>query len=379
MILPNDFLQVLTGFGDFFAGVPDSQLQQFCQELQAQKGINTRFHIVAANEGNAVALAAGYHLSTGKVATVYMQNSGLGNAVNPVTSLIDPEVYGIPMILVVGWRGEPGIHDEPQHVKMGKITRGQLELLGVEAMVLDGASSMAEVEQFLRRFKDAILPAGKSIAFVVKKGAFGKSSGSFPKFETELVREHAIDRLADSMTENDYVVSTTGKISRELFEHVRKTRPGMSCHDFLTVGSMGHASMLALSCAIQRPTKRIWCFDGDGAVLMHMGSMGTIGSLHPENLIHVIFNNVSHESVGGMPTVGDHVDFLQIAKACGYETVRTIVTEEELNDFLMQDFSQMAKPACIQVMVRTGSRPDLMRPDTSPRQNKEAFMGALHG
>jgi phosphonopyruvate decarboxylase len=182
MILPNDFLHVLTGFGDFFTGVPDSQLQQFCPELQAQKGINTRFHIVAANEGNDVALAAGYHLSTGKVATVYMQNSGLGNAVNPVTSIIDPEVYGIPMILVVGWRGEPGIHDEPQHVKMGKITRGQLELLGVESMVLDVASSMAEVEQFLQRFKDAILPAERASHSGEKRRFWGNRRGVFPKY-----------------------------------------------------------------------------------------------------------------------------------------------------------------------------------------------------
>ena len=358
----------------FVTGVPDSQLKSVCEEVYCRYGINSKRHIVAVNEGNAVALASGFHLATGRLPLVYLQNSGLGNAVNPITSLTDPGVYGIPMIFMVGWRGEPGVHDEPQHIKQGAITQELLSLLGVHSLVIDKGLTL---EALKKRFSDELLPLlaqGKSVALVVRKGSFAKGTGTFLFHEEELGREEAIASLAQGMGPDDFVVSTTGKISRELFEYCKNSKPANSSHNFLTVGSMGHASAIALSVALQHPHKRVWCLDGDGAALMHMGSMATIGVMKPDNYIHVVLNNEAHESVGGMPTVAGEVDLVSIALACGYRSARNIRTLDELTGLRSED---LEKPALIQVFVGTGSRDDLMRPDTTPQQNKGAFMEAI--
>jgi phosphonopyruvate decarboxylase len=375
MIKPSEFLTFLEEMHiEFFTGVPDSQLKNVCEEMYARYGYNTKRHIVAVNEGNAVGLAAGYHLATGNIGLVYLQNSGLGNAVNPQTSLIDQEVYGIPLVYLVGWRGEPGVHDEPQHVKQGAITPALLDTLDISYEVLDKNSTLEQVQQV---FTDRFLPLlsqGKSVAFLVKKGAFSSSSAPIQGNSNALGREETIKVLASYLTDNDYVVSTTGKISRELFEYCKYEKPQQSSHNFLTVGSMGHASAIACAVALQHPTKTVWCLDGDGAVLMHMGSLCSIGTLQPKNFVHVVLNNEAHESVGAMPTVAGIVDFVSIAKSCGYAYACRIETSEALMALQLDSFP---KPCLIEVMVSTGSREDLMRPDTTPQQNKQAFMETL--
>ena len=378
MINPAAFLDVLESHGvGFVTGVPDSQLKSLCEEVYTRYGFNSEKHIVAVNEGNAAGLAAGYHLATGKTALVYLQNSGLGNAVNPITSLTDPAVYAIPVIYIVGWRGEPGIHDEPQHVKQGAITLPLLDTLGITYSVLQERSTIEEVSSLLSGKFSEELAQGRSVAFVVRKGVFEKSTSSYTKYEGVLTREVAICTLADALGAKDFVVATTGKISRELFEHVKHTNPAMLSHDFLTVGSMGHASSIALSIALQKPQKTIWCFDGDGAVLMHMGSLATIGTMQPQNLIHVVLDNEAHESVGGMPTVTGRIDIPKVALSCGYAKTLTINTKEALKEFLESDVSSLVKPLLVHVIVSSGSRADLMRPDTTPIENKKSFMAAL--
>ena len=378
MLDPSLFLDYLETINvGFVTGVPDSLLKSFCEEVYVRYGVNSKRHIVSVNEGNAVGLAAGYHLATGKVPLVYLQNSGLGNAVNPATSLTDPAVYGIPVIYLVGWRGEPGVHDEPQHVKQGEITEQLLSVLGIEHMVVGKETTLEDVENRFSKEFSASLAQGKSVALVIRKGAFQKGSGTFGIHEEELGREEAIGLLAESMGADDFVVSTTGKISRELFEYCKKSKPENSSHNFLTVGSMGHASAIALSIALQEPGKTVWCLDGDGAALMHMGGLATIGTMKPENLIHVVLNNEAHESVGGMPTVAGKVDLQAVARACGYRSAVTLKTRADLETLLASGLDTIAKPTLIQVLVSTGAREDLMRPDTTPIQNKEAFMGAM--
>ena len=373
-----DFLEETAGVG-FFSGVPDSQLQSFCVELFHRYGEQNPRHIVAVNEGNAVALGAGYHLATGKIPLVYLQNSGLGNAVNPATSLTDPKVYHIPIFYLVGWRGEPGLHDEPQHKKQGEITCELLDLLGIPYLVVDKSSEINSFEvEFTQRLSPH-LKSGDSVAIVVRKGAFTTPSSKFPFHEAHLGREEVIKLIADRTQEKDFIVSTTGKISRELFEHRKRVDSPYRGHDFLTVGSMGHSSAIALSIALQHPGKRIWCLDGDGAILMHMGSVGTIGTLRPKNFIHVVLNNASHESVGGMPTIAKAVDLTAVAKAAGYAEVYRIEDRNELIELLGKLEVPQEGPVFVEVVVASGSRVDLIRPDTTPVENKDAFMSGLAG
>ncbi len=378
MISPERFIDFLQGRDiSFFSGVPDSLLQSFCVALCDRFGVKGTRHMVAVNEGNAVALGAGYHLATGKVPLVYLQNSGLGNAVNPATSLTDPAVYGIPIVYLVGWRGEPGVHDEPQHVKQGEITCSLLEVLGIPYLVIDKKTSMQDIETQYDAELAGQVKQGRSVAFVTRKGSFESPQGSFPAVDAALSREQAIKRIADSLGNDDYIVSTTGKISRELFEHRKVTDSTFKGHDFLTVGSMGHASAIALSISMQHPQKRIWCLDGDGAALMHMGSMATIGAVDPQNLVHVVLNNASHESVGGMPTAALSAELCKVASACGYRRVLKVSTTEDLEKVLGDLQSSVPALTFIEVMVSSGSRADLIRPDTTPQQNKASFMECL--
>ncbi len=357
---------------DFFTGVPDSQLKQLCDKLYSNFGISKN-HIIAANEGNAVGLAAGYHLATGKVPVVYMQNSGLGNIVNPVASLLNNKVYGIPCIFIVGWRGEPGVHDEPQHIYQGEITLSQLELLGIPHFVITPDTTDDELQTAMAGFR-ANLAEGDSVAFVVKKQALKNDAPVSYKNAYTLKREHAIEIIAD-IAGDGVIVSTTGKASRELFE-IREKKEQGHARDFLTVGSMGHASSIALGIALEKPEKKIWCIDGDGAAIMHLGAMGLIGANKPQNYIHIVLNNEAHETVGGMPTVGNSLDLVSIAKACGYEKASRVENEDQLTFALLS-----AKDAnCLtflEVKCALGARDDLGRPTTTPKENKAAFMEYL--
>lgn len=356
---------------DFFTGVPDSQLKGLCDTLFATYGVSSKQHIVAANEGNAIALCAGHYLATGRPGLCYMQNSGLGNAVNPIASLMDEQVYGLPCLLVVGWRGEPGVHDEPQHVKQGQITLSQLELLDVPYMVLDKAMTDADFDAGFADIR-AHLAAGRTAAIVVKKGALTCSMK--PKYGNShaMTREDAVDVIARLAGKRDVIVSTTGKLSRELFE-LREAAKDSHERDFLTVGSMGHASMIALGIALSQPDRRVWCLDGDGAALMHLGAMAVLGQKKPANLVHVVINNAAHETVGGMPVCEGALNLTGMAMSAGYRHVSRAGSEMELYQAVDAAMSA-GELAFIEVLCAVGARDDLGRPTTTPQQNRDALM-----
>ncbi|MDE5966688.1 MAG: phosphonopyruvate decarboxylase [Lachnospiraceae bacterium] len=360
---------------DFYTGVPDSQLKALCNYLMDTYGIDEHHHLIGANEGNCVALAAGYHLATGRVPVVYMQNSGEGNIVNPVASLLHEKVYGIPMIFVVGWRGEPGVHDEPQHIYQGEITLKLLEDMGIRFFVIEKDTTQDELKDVVRDFK-ALLLAGKDVAFVVRKGALSYAGKKEYRNDNIMKREEIIRHIV-SVTGDDPVICTTGKASRELFEIREETEGSRHQYDFLTVGSMGHSSSIALGIAINKPDKKIWCIDGDGAALMHMGAMAVIGSVKPANFVHVIINNESHETVGGMPTVAGSVDFVAMAKACGYPHAVRVDSAAALEDALAAAKARQAL-CMIEVKAAIGARQDLGRPTTTALENKRCFMDYLN-
>lgn len=373
MITPQFFIETLKNHDiDFFAGVPDSLLKNVCAYITDH--IDSHHNIITANEGAAVGLAAGYHLATGKVGVVYMQNSGEGNIINPLASLTDKEVYDIPVLLLIGWRGRPGVHDEPQHVKQGKVTTGLLNVMGINYEVLNKEEDKAE-KQLLRAI-DSVQNRHETFALVIEKDTFDSYKlQNVEKNDLTLSREEAIQTVAAAMCEQDAVVSTTGMISRELFEY-RAAKGQSHERDFLTVGSMGHASQIALGIALEKPNRRIWCFDGDGATIMHMGSMAIVAEKAPKNYIHVVFNNGAHDSVGGQPTMGLKIDLPAIARAVGYKAAYSVSTKEELNSQLSILNSQEG-PILLEVRVKKGNRPDLGRPTTTPIQNKEALMNFL--
>lgn len=358
---------------EFYTGVPDSQLKALCNYLMNRFGIDPKHHIIAANEGNSVALAAGYHLATGKVPVVYMQNSGEGNIINPVASLLNEKVYAIPVIFVIGWRGEPGVHDEPQHIYQGEVTIKLLEDMGIPSFILGKETTEEELKTVMSKFRH-LLKMGKDVAFVVRKGAIDFDKKVVYKNVNTIVREEAIRHIIEISGE-DPIVSTTGKASRELFE-LRTERGQDHKYDFLTVGSMGHSSSIALGIALQKPDKKIWCIDGDGAVLMHMGAMAVLGSNKPKNVIHIVINNGAHETVGGMPTVAGDINFVSIAKACGYSYAVCADTLEELDKELVAA-KMRNELSLIEVKCAIGARNNLGRPTTSAKENKSGFMEYL--
>ena len=359
---------------DFFAGVPDSQLKGLCDELFARFGTGGKRHIVAANEGGAIGLCAGHYLACGRPALCYMQNSGLGNAINPLASLMDPKVYGLPCLLVIGWRGEPGVHDEPQHVKQGEITLGQLELLDIPYAVLSADTSEEAFRGDFARLSSA-LAAGRCAAIVVRKGALVSDRKPGYANGFRMPRESAAEIILSSAGPEDVFVSTTGKLSREIFE-IRERRGEDHRRDFLTVGSMGHASMIALGIALEKPDRRVWCLDGDGALLMHLGSLPVIGRARPENLTHVVIDNQAHETVGGMPVCDRSLRVPDLAKAAGYARVVTAEDEASLREAL-RGLEASGGPSLLAVRCACGARKDLGRPTVPPHRNREAFMAFL--
>lgn len=373
MISPRFFVESLAAMQvDFYTGIPDSLLKNICAYIT--DCLPKENNVIAANEGGAIGLAAGYYLATGKIPVVYMQNSGEGNAVNPLMSLTDKDVYNIPVLLLIGWRGEPGMKDEPQHVKQGKITLDLLKAMDIRYEVL----SMNEAE-CLKQLKKAKAHMEKSLepfALVISKGTF--SDYSLSRKENDdftLVRETAIKIVASSIESDAVVVSTTGMISRELFEYRECMHQSHQC-DFLTVGSMGHASQIALGIALQKKNRKVYCFDGDGALLMHLGSVAIIASMHLDNYVHVVFNNGAHDSVGGQPTVALEMDLPKIALACGYVLALSVADEVSLHEAL-EKVKNVRGPVFLEIKVRKGARKDLGRPTTTPIQNKEVLMGFL--
>ncbi|MDR3587315.1 MAG: phosphonopyruvate decarboxylase [Desulfosporosinus sp.] len=367
------FIAQLRDIGvNFFTGVPDSRLKPLCNYLIHTYGIS-KHHIIAANEGNCTALASGYHLATGKIPCVYLQNSGLGNIINPVASLLNDQVYGIPCILIIGWRGEPGEKDEPQHAFQGKVTLELLEVMDIAFMVLDEDTTCQDLEDKLTEFQE-LLDSGKIVALVVKKGGLSYEGKVKYHNENRTPREEIIRHILDVVGE-DIIVSTTGKTSRELFE-LREQNGQSHQNDFLTVGSMGHSSSIALGLALHKPDTKVWCIDGDGATLMHMGAMAVIGAMSPQNYVHVVVNNSAHESVGGMPTVAGNINFVQIALGCGYKMAYSASNLEEL-DKILERVQCQEGPIFMEVKSAIGSRGGLGRPTKTPSENKTAFMEYL--
>ena len=359
----------------FYTGVPDSQLKALCDCLIDTYGTDPKRHMIAANEGNAAALASGYYLATGKVPVVYLQNSGLGNIMNPVVSLLNKKVYGIPCLFIIGWRGEPGIHDEPQHVFQGEITPGLLEQIGIPFFILDRETTIEQIAAKMEEYR-LLFKEGRQCALVVRKGALAYSGHTKYGVPRQVKREDAIERIVQA-AKDDLIVSTTGKISRELFE-LRTYKGQGHFRDFLTVGSMGHSSSIALGIALQQPDFRVWCLDGDGAALMHMGSMALIGTSRPDNFVHVVLNNEAHESVGGMPTAAGQIDLPGVARACGYPAAASVSTLAELEKKLDM-VKNKRQLTFLEIQCSLESRTDLGRPDIAPIENKRAFMDHIRG
>lgn len=373
MIRPSYFYDLLIKNGtDFFAGVPDSLLKNFCAYVT--DNAPSEKHIISANEGSATALACGYHMATGKIPMIYMQNSGEGNMVNPMLSLADRDVYSIPMLIVIGWRGEPGVHDEPQHVKQGKVTCDLLDAMKIPYEVL--SENEAELPgQFEKAYKH-IKENNAQYAFVIRKNTFDeyKLVNNVP-VEGKMSREEAIEKIMLSADDKTAFVSTTGMASRELYE-LRDKHNQAHDRDFLTVGGMGHCSQIALAIAMNKADRQVYCIDGDGASIMQMGGMATIGTRNPSNMVHFVMNNGAHDSVGGQPTVGRQIDLCAIAAGCGYENVVKVETPEEL-DAVLHDDETKSKLTFVEVLVTKGARKDLGRPKSTPVQNKEALMEFL--
>ena len=358
---------------DFYTGVPDSQLKALCNYLMNTYGIDSEHHIIAANEGNATALAAGYHLATGKVPVVYMQNSGEGNIINPVASLLNDKVYAIPTVFIVGWRGEPGVHDEPQHIYQGEVTVKLLDDMGIKSFIISKDTTEDDLAAAMDEFR-GILAKGRQVAFVVRKGALEYSEKVVYKNSYTMTREEAIRHIV-AATGVDPIISTTGKASRELFE-IRTANGQSHKYDFLTVGSMGHTSSIAMAVAIHKPDVKVWCIDGDGACLMHMGSLAVMGATAPENLVHILINNEAHETVGGMPTVARLTDLTAVAKACGYSYVVSVDNTDALDKELAAA-RERNELSLIEVKCAIGARDDLGRPTTTALENKVNFMENL--
>ena len=370
MVNPELFIKTLQANGvNFFAGVPDSLLKNVCAYIT--DNVSHDRNIITANEGSAVGVAAGHYLATGEVPMVYMQNSGIGNAVNPLLSLADEKVYSIPMIVMIGWRGEPGVHDEPQHIKQGAVTLSLLDAMEIPWLVLPEDED--EVKSSLDSIISSCRKTCKPHAIVIRKGTFGPYKlQTKVQNDNPVCREDAMKCVLDTIPSDSVIVSTTGKLSRELYEY-RDSKGLPHESDFLTVGSMGHSSSIALGIAISRPDRKVFCFDGDGAFIMHMGALSNIGDLAPKNYIHVLFNNGVHESVGGQPTLGFHIDVPAVALACGYRRAVTVFSLGEIRDAL-SELLPTEGPVLIEIKVGIKSREDLGRPKTTPIENKEAFM-----
>jgi phosphonopyruvate decarboxylase len=369
VLAPKDFYDALERAGvTLFCGVPDSLLKDFCAYVTAHTP--GRRNIITANEGSAVALAMGHHLATGEIGLVYLQNSGLGNTINPITSLADPAIYGIPMLLLIGWRGQPGDHDEPQHVHMGRVTLETLAAVGVPATVLPKEIGAA-AEAVSRAVAEARARSGP-VALVVEKGSFDAYALQDPGAPgIELTREQAIERFVAALPADASVISTTGMPSRELFE-VRRRLGQPHDADLLVVGGMGHASQIALGVALAGEARPVYCLDGDGAVIMHTGGLATIGALAPANFKHVVVNNGAHDSVGGQPTAGFSFDLCAVARAAGYESAVRAVSAAEV-DAALAALTTLPGPALVEIWVKKGARQDLGRPTQSPSDLKVAF------
>ena len=357
---------------EFYTGVPDSLLKDICSYISDNTPKEN--HVISTNEGSAIALAMGHFLASNKVPLVYMQNSGFGNTINPLLSLADKKVYSIPMVLLIGWRGEPGVKDEPQHAKQGEVTEELLKTLKIPYIIF--SQNTKNINDLISNVVKSAKDNNEPYAILIKKNTFEPYT-LINKIEThfDLNREEAIIKSTNLLSDSDIVVATTGKTSREIFEYRVSKNQGHH-RDFLTVGGMGHANQIALGIALAKPEKTVYCFDGDGAVLMHTGSLGIIGDLKLKNFKHIIFNNGAHDSVGGQPTIGFDINFGDIAKSFNYKKIFKI---EKLIDFerIFNDFKKQDGPCLLEIKVNKGARKNLGRPTITPKNNKKNIIKNL--
>ena len=372
MISVEYFYQKLIDNGtEFFSGVPDSLLKDLCEYISDNTAINK--HLIAANEGNALALAIGHHLATGKVPLVYMQNSGYGNIVNPLLSLADKEVYSIPMIIVIGWRGQPGVKDEPQHVKQGRVSEDLLKAMEIPYSIVKAGMDDSDANKLLKNAYRSCEHNQSPYALLVEKNALSayKMKNDAYQYDNTFSREEALQVIVDNLDSKDIVVSSTGVLSRELYEYRDVCNAGHGM-DFLTVGGMGHANQIALGIALGLPDRRIICLDGDGAILMHLGALALNGKLALQNFKHIVFNNRVHDSVGGQFIANPDLNIDALAKVLGYKTTNSV---SELNDIerSIKVFLESEDCGLLEVKVNKGVRKNLGRPSTTPIENKRYF------
>ena len=372
MINTEKIFTLLASEIELFTGVPDSLLKDICACITDCTPAGR--HIIAANEGVAVAIASGYYLASGKPALVYMQNSGIGNAINPLLSLADTKVYQIPMLLVIGWRGEPGVKDEPQHIKQGEVTLPLLDALQIPYIVIDENEDIAE-KQFIQLLAQAKSTSSPQVAIIRKNLFTSYKLKNKPVNNFTISREMALKTVVDSLGNDAVTISTTGKLSRELFEY-REQKGESHDKDFLTVGSMGHSMSIALGIAFAKPDRLVYCLDGDGAVIMHMGAMTNVGTSGLKNFRHIVFNNGAHESVGAQPTVAFQINIPQIAKSCGYKNAYCVTNDAELREVL-KTFLHEEGPVLLEIKTNLASREDLGRPTRTTHENKEDLMKYL--
>ena len=375
MIKPKIFFEHLKREGvDFFTGVPDSLLKDLCFYISDNSKENN--HIIAANEGSALSISIGYHLSTNKVPAIYLQNSGLGNLINPLLSLADKDVYSIPMLLIIGWRGKPGLKDEPQHKKTGRVMLDMLKSMKIPYKIISKLNKPEKIKDIVTDAINRTRKSNSPIVLIVEKATFEKynlkkiSEANYP-----LVREKAIGLVMNHVGDKDVIIATTGFTSRELYEY-RKNNNQDHSRDFLTVGGMGHANQIALGIALQKKKKSVYCFDGDGSMIMHMGSLTTNGALKCNNLKHIVFNNGSHESVGGQPTTAHKFNMKDIAKSMGYDYVLTVKNEKQLKAAILK-INKYKGTSFLEIMISNGTRSDLGRPKSTPLENKKSLMSFL--
>jgi len=370
MIAPDNFFNFLIKNQiDFFTGVPDSLLKDICAYISDHSTHSK--HIITANEGNAIALATGHYLSSKKLSLVYMQNSGLGNAINPLTSLTNSEVYSIPVILMIGWRGAPNIKDEPQHLLPGQITPKILDLLNIDYKILDLTKWQSQLEDLI----DIAITKSSPVAILVEKNTFAPYSLKSIISSFNLSREQSLSIILANLQGDEIIVSTTGKLSRELYE-IREQKNMSHKFDFMSIGAMGHALSIASGIALNQPHKKVICFDGDGSTLMHMGSMGVTASLNHDNLIHILFNNQTHQSVGGQQTIAGEIDYEYISKGLGYKNYFKAQNIDELIK-VINNIPLYENLTLIEIKINNNSRNNLGRPTTTPIENKEKFMEFL--
>lgn len=354
---------------DYFSGVPDSTFKELITEITLDSEVS---HRIAANECEAISLASGYHLATEKIGITYMQNSGFGKIVNPLTSLLSKDVYSIPTVLFIGYRGEPGKKDEPQHKMMGKKNLKLLEILEIKYEFLP--DNLKDAIECVKKMRDMAVENKYATAIIIKKGLFKRLEKNTLGDDSKLGREESIKIILENITEEYKIISTTGKTSRELFE--QRIAKSKIPNDFLTVGSMGCSSSIACEIAMQKNKKKIICLDGDGAAIMQMGSFATIGSLAPKNFIQILFDNNSYDSTGGQKTNSDVVDFEGIAKACNYKYFKTISNKNSLITEL-KNIDNIVGPILLVIEVKKGARSNLGRPTKTPIENKTEFMNSL--